>query len=98
MAGLPNSTEVAPVKSAKRKVGFDGPRITRSETEFDQASPTWKTVKGKRVYYGENEVQLSCNVRSPISAMQNSCLIFFLALDFFACSIFFRAFELFSRA
>ena len=33
-----------------------------------------------------------------ISAMQNSCLIFFLALDFFACSIFFLAFELFSRA
>ena len=37
------------------------------------------------------------NIRSPISAMQNSCLIFFLALDFLACSIFFRAFELFSR-
>ena len=65
MAGLPNSTEVAPVKSAKRKVDFDGPRITRSETEFDQASPTWKTVKGKRVYYGESEVSTFLQCTEP---------------------------------
>ena len=56
MARSSNSTEVAPAKSAKRKLDFDGPRITRSETEFHQASPTWKKAEGKRVYFGESGV------------------------------------------
>lgn len=56
MARSSNSTKLAPVESVKRKLEFGGPKITRSETEFDQASPTWKKVKRRRLYFGESEV------------------------------------------
>ena len=56
MARSSNSTEVVPAKSARRKLDFDGPRITRSQTEFDEVSPTWKKAKGNRVYFGERGV------------------------------------------
>ena len=56
MARSSNSTKLAPAESVKRKLEFGGPRVTRSETEFDQASPTWKKVKRRRLYFGESEV------------------------------------------
>ena len=58
MAHSSNSTKVAPAEAVKRKLEFGGPRITRSETESNQASPTLKKVKRRRLYFGESEVSV----------------------------------------
>ena len=56
MAHSSNSTKVAPAEGVKRKLEFGGPRITLSETESNQASPTLKKAKRRRLYFGESEV------------------------------------------
>ncbi|XP_015778214.1 PREDICTED: paired box protein Pax-6-like [Acropora digitifera] len=73
MARSSNSTEVVPAKSARRKLDFDGPRITRSQTEFDQASPTWKNAKGKRVYFGERGVSTFLQCLGPFLLQSQPC-------------------------
>ena len=58
MAHSSNSTKVAPAEAVKRKLEFGGPRITRSETESNQASLALKKVKRRRLYFGESEVSV----------------------------------------
>ena len=58
MAHTFNSTKVASAESMKRKLEFGGLRITRSETESNEASPAWRKVKRRRLYFGESEVSL----------------------------------------